>query len=333
MEKKKTAKKLAKPESTEEKKPFPDAKLLNRERKVANRKDKEQKRGGTKRFKLVKTGAERNDPGPRLGQIVQGDAEELLADLPDRSVDIVFTSPPYNFGLEYENDGENQDAIRWERYFAKLGAIWAECERVLVDGGRLIVNVQPLFSDYIPTHHVISRQLQDLGLLWKGEILWEKNNYNCKYTAWGSWKSPSMPYLKYTWEFLEIFCKGSHKKTGERENIDISGDEFKKWVYAKWSIAPERNMKNYDHPAMFPEELAERVLKLFSYRGDVVLDPFCGAGTTPAVCKKHGRSYIGFDTSEQYCRAARERLAAISEPAGDEEKTTVGEEEPRGEGG
>ena len=150
-------------------------------------------------------------------------------------------------------------------------------------------------------------------MIWRGEILWEKNNYNCKYTAWGSWKSPSNPYLKYTWEFLEIFCKGSLKKEsakGEnRENSDISADEFKKWVYAKWSIAPEREMAKYGHPAMFPQELAQRVLKLFSYQGDIVLDPFNGLGTTCLVAKKLQRNYIGIDFSKDYCLSAEKRLA------------------------
>ena len=148
-------------------------------------------------------------------------------------------------------------------------------------------------------------------LIWKGEILWEKNNYNCKYTAWGSWKSPSNPYLKYTWEFLEIFCKGALKKDGVRENADILGDEFKKWVYAKWSIAPERNMKKYDHPAMFPEDLVDRTLKLFSFKGDAILDPFNGAGTTTAVAKKLNRRYIGIDNSKEYCIKAERRIKEI----------------------
>jgi DNA modification methylase len=148
-------------------------------------------------------------------------------------------------------------------------------------------------------------------MIWKGEILWEKNNYNCKYTAWGSWKSPSNPYLKYTWEFLEIFCKGALKKDGIGDNADISGDEFKKWVYAKWSIAPERNMKKYDHPAMFPEELVDRTLKLFSFKGDVVLDPFNGVGTTTAVAKQLNRRYLGIDNSKEYCLKAEKRLKEI----------------------
>jgi len=145
-------------------------------------------------------------------------------------------------------------------------------------------------------------------LIWKGEILWDKHNYNCKYTAWGSWKSPSNPYLKYTWEFLEIFCKGDLKHLGKSEMADITGDEFKKWVYAKWDIPPERNMKKYGHPAMFPEQLVERVLKLFSFKDDLVLDPFNGTGTTTLVAKKLSRNYIGVDISEEYCKKAKERL-------------------------
>ena len=189
----------------------------------------------------------------------------------------------------------------------------------------MCINVQPLFSDYMPTHHIISKQLLDLGLLWKSEILWEKNNYNCKYTAWGSWKSPSMPYMKYTWEFIEVFCKESHKKAGDSSNIDITGDEFKQWVYAKWSIAPERKMKKYDHPAMFPEQLVERLLKLFSYEGDVVLDPFIGAGTTAVSAYNLNRHYIGIDISEQYCKAAEARMRKVRKQLKLSLKGTAGE--------
>lgn len=278
---------------------------LNRERKVANRVSKELLRAGTK-YQNKAHEVVRPDLSPFLDRIFTADSEQFLKTIPSESIDIIVTSPPYNFGLEYENSA---DAENWEGYFARLERIWAECARLLVPGGRLCVNVQPLFSDYIPTHHIISRQLSDLGLLWKGEILWEKNNYNCKYTAWGSWKSPSMPYLKYTWEFIEIFTKLSHKKSGDREKIDITGDEFKKWVYARWSVAPERRMKEYGHPAMFPEELVIRLLKLFSYQGDVVLDPFCGVGTTAVAARQTGRRFIGIDISPEYCRSAERRLA------------------------
>ena len=288
-------------------KEYPDAKLLNRERKVLNRSEKEKTRKGTKRLKATATAVDENALVGKLDKILCGDSEELLREFPDNCVDIIVTSPPYNFGLDYSADA-NKDAVYWQDYFDNLNRIWKECFRVLKPGGRFCVNVQPLFSDYMPTHHIISKQLLELGLLWKAEILWDKHNYNCKYTAWGSWKSPSMPYLKYTWEFIEVFCKESHRKKGVAEKTDITGDEFKKWVYAKWDIAPERNMKKYDHPAMFPEELAARLLKLFSYQDDVVLDPFNGVGTTTLVAHKLKRHYIGIDISPEYCQVAKKRL-------------------------
>jgi DNA modification methylase len=282
----------------------------NNERKVENRLHKVKRRGSN--YYTVNNGFTKtvNElPDGYRNTIIVGDSEKELKKLPDNCVDLVFTSPPYNFGLDY---GTSEDGMTdWEAYFAKLFVIFDECIRVLKYGGRIIVNIQPLFSDYIPSHHIISNYFMQKKLIWKGEILWEKNNYNCKYTAWGSWKSPSNPYLKYTWEFLEIFSKGDLKKEGNKENIDIDKEEFKKWVVAKWSICPERKMKKYDHPAMFPEELVDRVLKLFSYKGDIILDPFNGVGTTCAVAKKLERDYVGIDVSEKYCSVAENRLKEI----------------------
>ena len=279
---------------------------FDRERKVKNRDAKEKKRGiyfyaQNNSFRKKNN----NFPNEFLNKIIFGDSGVILKRLPDNCVDLIFTSPPYNFGLDYE---ATKDDKRWMKYFDKLFIVFDECIRVLKYGGRIIVNVQPLFSDYIPTHHIISNFFIKRKLIWKGEILWEKSNYNCKYTAWGSWKSPSNPYLKYTWEFLEIFNKGTLKKTGDKENIDITANEFKNWVVAKWSIAPERNMKKYNHPAMFPEELVYRVLKLFSYQSDVVLDPFNGVGSTTAVARRLGRKYLGIDISKEYCQTAKERM-------------------------
>lgn len=287
--------------------PYPDEKLVKYPRKVLNHKEKEKLREGTKNKKKKMLVSEKNELTGIEDEIICGDSEKVLARIPRDTVDIILTSPPYNFGLEYDTSAI-PDTQQWDAYFTKLNKIWKQCKRVLKPGGRLIVNIQPLFSDYIPSHHIISKQLLDLGLLWKGEILWEKNHFNCKYTAWGSWKSPSMPYLKYTWEFIEVFCKETHKKIGNRECIDITGDEFKKWVYAKWSITPERKMRQYNHPAMFPEELVVRLLKLFSYKNDLVLDPFNGAGTTTAVAQQLKRRFIGIDISHEFCNIAEERL-------------------------
>ena len=278
----------------------------NAERKVVNRKQKEQDRG-KHYYTLGHDHAESNNLMPQgfQNRIICGDSEEVLRQLPDNCVDLVFTSPPYNFGLGYE---ETTDADYWDSYFAKLFNVFDECIRVLKFGGRIVVNIQPLFSDYIPSHHIISNYFMQRKLIWKGEILWEKNNYNCKYTAWGSWKSPASPYLKYTWEFLEVFCKGDLKKPGQSANADINADQFKEWVLAKWSIAPERKMGKYGHPAMFPAELAKRVMLLFSFHGDVVVDPFNGVGTTTAVAHQNGRRFLGIDIALGYCSTAESRL-------------------------
>ena len=281
----------------------------NKERKVVGRKKKVEKRGMyyyasdnsfSKENKIL--------PGEYVDKIICADSEELLKKLPDNCIDLVFTSPPYNFGLDYST---TDDDHHWEKYFDKLFAVFSQCIRVVKWGGRIAINIQPLFSDYIPSHHIISNFFIKNKMIWKGEILWEKNNYNCKYTAWGSWKSPSNPYMKYTWEFIELFCKGSLKKDGNKDNADISGDEFKKWVLAKWSIAPERKMKEYGHPAMFPEELAQKVLKLFSFKDDIILDPFNGAGTTTFVAKQLNRHYLGIDVSEEYTNKATQRIQSV----------------------
>lgn len=274
--------------------------------KVTNKKEKRNTRLRSLEIRKVGVTQGQSVASFEINKICCGDCLEIMSQIPDEFVDLIVTSPPYNFGLDdYDN---HTDTKSWEEYFNTLHEVWHQSYRTLKQGGRICIVVQPLFSDYIPTHHIISQQLRDLGFLFKAEILWEKHNYNCKYTAWGSWKRPSMPYLKYTWEFIEVFCKGDYKKNGRPDQVDITGDEFKKWVYGKWDIAPESRMKEFDHPSMFPEEIPYRLIKLFSYVGDIVLDPFNGVGTTTLVAQKLHRNYIGIDISEKYCQKAVERI-------------------------
>ena len=280
---------------------------FNKDKKVANKKQNSKARLAYESYK--KDFAAHTNEFSGLNQIYCADSLEFLRKMPENCVDIVLTSPPYNFGINYN---ATHDANKWQSYFDTLFAIFSECIRVLKSGGRIIVNIQPMFSDYIPTHHFISKFFVDSGMIWKGEILWEKNNYNCKYCTWGSWKSPAAPYLKYSWEFIEIFCKNSLKKDGDKDKIDITAEEFKEFVYAKWSFAPERKMKEYGHDAMFPEKLVERCLKLFSYENDIVLDPFNGAGTTTKVAKQLSRRFVGIDISQEYCETAKKRLKEVS---------------------
>ena len=247
-------------------------------------------------------------PASHINSVVCGDSLVVLKELPDNCVDLIFTSPPYNFGLDYDS---TDDAFEWETYFDSLFAIFDECIRILKYGGRVIINIQPTFSDYIPTHHIISQYFMGKQMIWKCEIIWEKNNYSAQYTAWGSWKSPSSPYLKHTWEFIEVFCKGSIKKDGDPKNADIDEESFKKWVNARWVITPEKNMDRFGHPAMFPEALADRVLRLFSFKGDVIVDPFVGVGTTCLSARMNGRGYFGVDISPEYCQTAEDRLRLL----------------------
>ena len=247
-------------------------------------------------------------PSELVDTIICGDSLNEIKNLPDSCIDLILTSPPYNFGMDYDN---TEDAFDWDKYFSDLFSVFDECIRVLKYGGRFIINIQPCFSDYVPTHHFISYYMMQKMMIWKGEVIWDKQNYNCKYTAWGSWKSPSNPYLKYTWEFIEIYSKGDIKMFGDKESVDIDAESFKKWVVAKWDIAPEHTMSRYGHPAMFPEEIAYRCLKLFSYKNSIVLDPFAGAGTTCVVAKKTQRHYIGIDISKEYCDTAEERIHSI----------------------
>lgn len=248
-----------------------------------------------------------------VDSIICGESKSTLESFPDNSVDIVLTSPPYNFDMDY---GEYGDEMPYEEYLKTINGIFSECHRVLKDGGRMIINIAPSFPRQQPNHHQITNHLVNEGMIWMGEIIWMKNNF-AGGTAWGSWKSPSAPTLCRPYEFICLFGKGSVKHPGDKDKIDVTRDEFLSYRNAHWVIQAETQMrKKYGHPAMFPEELVYRCLKLFSYQDDIVLDPFNGAGTTCAVSKDLKRRYIGIDLDETYCKVAQERVDNIGKLEG-----------------
>ncbi len=240
-----------------------------------------------------------------MNEIICGKSEEMLPNFEANTIDMIICSPPYNFDRDYDS---YEDKIDYEKYFGWLNTIWKECYRILKPDGRIAINILPIFTDNIPTHHIISQQLRDIGFGWKAEIIWNKGGYNCPVTCWGSYMSPSAPYLKYSWEYIEVFIKSEYKKKGNKEDITITDKEFKESVHAMWKIPPEHNMKKFGHPAMFPEEIPRRLINLFTYKNDIILDPFNGAGTTTKVAHHEGRRYIGIDVSKKYCQTAIDRI-------------------------
>jgi site-specific DNA-methyltransferase (adenine-specific) len=226
-----------------------------------------------------------------------------MDELPDDSVHLMVTSPPYNAQKEYDED------LKLDEYLALLGRVWAETYRALVPGGRACVNVANLGrKPYIPLHAHIIQQMQETGFHMRGEIIWNKASSASPSTAWGSWQSASNPVLRDVHEYILVFSKGTFRREAHGRQSTITREEFLEWTRSVWNI-PAVSAKKVGHPAPFPEELPHRLIQLFSFRGDVVLDPFVGSGTTCVAALADGRSYVGYDTSEDYVALASRRIA------------------------
>ena len=250
-------------------------------------------------------------PASWADRIVRGDARQVLDSLPAESVHLAVTSPPYNLKIpyrDYDDDLSPDEYLRW------LREVWRALQRVLVPGGRFVLNVAPTsIKNFRPIHHDLSRDLRDLGYIMRTEIIWYKQTMGRR-TAWGSWRSPSNPHIVPSWEYVLVFSKGQWNLPGDRSKVDISAREFETISDGFWKIPPER--KRNGHPAPFPEELIERLVKFYTYRGNVVLDMFGGTGTVAAVARRLGRHYLHIDTSEEYCAIAAERVRLAAPPAG-----------------
>jgi DNA modification methylase len=230
-------------------------------------------------------------------------SSERMDELPDSSVHLVVTSPPYNATKSYDED------LNLDEYLGMLGRVWAESHRVLVPGGRVCVNIANLGrKPYLPLHAFIIQQMLAIGFLMRGEIIWDKGASASASTAWGSWMSAANPVLRDVHEYILVFSKGSFKrKRGKRVNT-IAKEDFLEWTRSVWSF-PAVSAKKIGHPAPFPEELPHRLIQLYTFQGDIVLDPFVGSGTTCLAAKTDSRHYVGYDTSEEYLRLAQERLS------------------------
>ncbi len=255
---------------------------------------------------------ERNPRVAVTDRIIHADALAALRTLPEDQVHLAITSPPYNVGIAYSG---YPDARAHEDYLDWLNRVAAELYRVLVPGGRFALNVAPTsIKDFRPIHHDLSTALRRLGYIMRTEIIWYKQTMGRR-TAWGSWKSPANPHIVPSWEYVLVFSKDLWRLDGAKEAIDIDAKEFQTFSDGHWWIPPERRRRG--HPAPFPEELIQRLVKFYSYRGNTVLDMFGGTGTVAAVARRLGRHYLHIDASLEYCRQALDRVRANpTDPAG-----------------
>ncbi len=241
-------------------------------------------------------------PSESLDQIICRSAEKM-GELPDQSIHLMVTSPPYNVGKEYDNDLSSQE------YLAFLSQVWREVYRVLVPGGRACVNVANLGRrPYIPLHAWIAENMLEAGFLMRGEVIWNKAASASPSTAWGSWRSAGNPTLRDVHEYILVFSKGSYKRPNpnQREST-ISDTEFLEFTKSVWTFPAEVASK-VGHPAPFPLELPYRLIQLYSFKDEVVLDPFMGSGQTAIAALKAGRHYVGYEINPQYVNLAQQRI-------------------------
>jgi site-specific DNA-methyltransferase (adenine-specific) len=248
---------------------------------------------------------ERAVPKELLDEVLLGDARDVLKKFPDNCIHLMVTSPPYNVGKEYDED------LTLSEYLDFLREVMDQVYRVLIWGGRVCFNVANLGrKPYLPLHKYILDLLENTGFLMRGEVIWYKGDAVAgSSTAWGTWKSAVNPSLRDTHEYLLIFSKGTfeRRKTEGKEDT-ISRDEFIEFTKSVWNLTPE-SATNVGHPAPFPIELPYRCIQLYTFKGDVVLDPFVGSGTTCLAAAMANRHYVGIDINNKYVKLAKNRIS------------------------
>lgn len=245
---------------------------------------------------------ENSIPSEVLDKVFCKDSRKM-EEIPDSSVHLMVTSPPYNVGKEYDQD------LDLKAYLNLLKDVFSETYRVLVPGGRVCVNIANVGrKPYIPYHKFIIDTMLEVGFMMRGEVIWNKGAGAGVSTAWGSWCSPSNPTLRDVHEYILIFSKGKFSRNGKGKESTITRDEFLEYTKSVWEFPPE-SAKRVGHPAPFPIELPYRCIQLYTFKGEVVLDPFCGVGTTCIAAIKAGRHYIGIDINPEYVEKANRRIS------------------------
>jgi site-specific DNA-methyltransferase (adenine-specific) len=254
---------------------------------------------------VIEVEDEGEDPVPaaHLDRVFVHTSEDMH-ELPDRSVHLMVTSPPYNVGKEYDED------LSLDDYLGLLKRVLAETYRVLVPGGRACVNVANLGrKPYIPLHAYVIAFAAEMKFQMRGEIIWAKGAGAGTSTAWGSWRSASNPTLRDTHEYVLVFQKPPFRRPKrDGQESTIGRDDFLDATRSVWTIGTA-SAKNAGHPAPFPIELPRRLIQLYTYSGDVVLDPFIGTGATAIAAADGNRRWIGYEISQEYADRVVERLS------------------------
>ena len=240
------------------------------------------------------------EPGDCADQIYLHSAEDMHH-IPDNSVALAITSPPYNASKDYDED------LSLSEYLALISNVGREVYRTLRPGGRYLVNIAALGrKPYIPMHAFFWQAHIELGFLPMGEIIWQKGKGANGSCAWGSWMSARAPRLRDLHEYILVLAKQAYSRP-DKGTSDIEQGDFMESTLSVWKIRPD-SAKRIGHPAPFPVELVARAIRLFTYENDVVLDPFIGSGTTAVAAVQTGRHYAGDEVDEKFVRLAQQRI-------------------------
>ena len=229
----------------------------------------------------------------------------LKTKIRDDSIHLIITSPPYNVGINYDTHSDN---MGYNEYITWLTDVFVFLYDKLVDGGRLCINIAPTgIKNFAPIHHDLITNLRYAGYRFVTEIIWYKQNRTAR-TAWGSFCSPSSPYVLPSWEYVYVLQKG--EKLVEDKKSDITKEEFLKFVDGFWNIKPETKKKG--HPVPFPEDLVYRLIKLYTYPGNMVCDPFGGSGTVAKVARAQRREFMMVEISSEYFKIAMDQIYGLT---------------------
>lgn len=240
-------------------------------------------------------------PEQVIDQILCASSQDMHH-LPDQCVHLMVTSPPYNVGKDYDED------LTLDEYLAFLSSVFKEVYRVLVPGGRACINIANLGrKPYLPLNAYIVKTMVDLNFLMRGEIIWNKAASASPSTAWGSWLSAANPTLRDVHEYILVFSKGSFKRLNpQKRPATITKDEFLECSKSVWTF-PTESARKIGHPAPFPVELPRRLIQLYTFSDEIVIDPFMGSGQTAIAALMTGRHFVGYEINEEYARLAEQR--------------------------